>query len=136
MDAAIVVGGQIKVVVEIEETNVRPLYLCGKVFATALCHYSSRNRKRTDLADSMLFIQVIKEPEPENGAKPTAKVRQCEYLEKTINEIFKKLGNRVHLYSFHHGLSESFAPGTTGAAELRQQIVDFIDRPAQTKTIN
>jgi hypothetical protein len=83
----------------------------------------------------MLFIQVIKEPERKDGAKPSAKVLQCEYLEKTINEIFKKLENRVHVYSFHHGLSESFAPGTTGAAELRQQIVGFIDWPALPKTI-
>jgi hypothetical protein len=36
IDAALVVNGEIKVVVEIEYSNVRPLYLCGKVFATAL----------------------------------------------------------------------------------------------------
>jgi hypothetical protein len=134
VDAAIVFNDEIKVVIEIEETNVRPLYLCGKVFATALCNYSSRNGTRTPLAASMLFIQVIKEPERKVGAKPRAKVLQCEYLQKTINEIFRKLENRIHLYSFHHGLAESFAPDAEGATELRDEIVDFIDRPAP-KTI-
>jgi hypothetical protein len=36
VDAAIVVDGEIKIVLEIEESNVRPLYLCGKVFATSV----------------------------------------------------------------------------------------------------
>ena len=36
VDAALVVNGEIRVVIEIEFSNVRSLYLCGKVFATAL----------------------------------------------------------------------------------------------------
>ena|ERR1700685_3082045 len=136
VDAAIVFKDEIKVVIEIEETNVRPLYLCGKVLATALCNYSSRNGRKTLLADSMLFIQVIKEPERRDGAKASAKVQQCEYLEKKINEILTTVGNRVRKYCFHHGLAQSFAPQAVGAAELRQEILDFIDGPALLKTIN
>jgi hypothetical protein len=131
VDAAIVVDGEIKVVLEIEESNVRPLYLCGKVFATALCSYSSRGGRRTPIAASILFIQVIKLQKKAGSAK----LKQCEYLEATINQIFKKLENRVHTYSFHYGLAEDFITGT-GAQELRQEILDFMDRLAQPKTIN
>jgi len=38
VDAAIFVNGQIRVVLEIEENNVRSLCLCTKVFAAALCN--------------------------------------------------------------------------------------------------
>jgi len=71
----------------------------------------------------MLFIQVIRSPK-----KRSAKLKQCEYLEKTINQIFKTLDHRVHCYSFHHGLPESFQHGSDGEA-LRSEIAAFIDRP-------
>jgi hypothetical protein len=45
VDAAIVVNDEIRVLVEIEFSNIRPLYLCGKVFASALCNYYSRGKK-------------------------------------------------------------------------------------------
>jgi hypothetical protein len=62
-------------------------YICGKVFATALCNYSSRGGQRTPLAESLLFIQVIRTPTNENSSK----LQQCEYLERMINDIFKTL---------------------------------------------
>jgi hypothetical protein len=37
------------------------------------------------------------------------------------------LDNRVHSYSFHYGLPDSFLNGTDGQ-ELRQEILAFIDR--------
>jgi hypothetical protein len=131
VDAAIVVHGEIKIVLEIEESNVRPLYLCGKVFATALCSYSSRGGHRTPMSESMLFVQVIKASKNASSAK----LKQCEYLEATINEIFKKLENRVDSYSFHYGLAENFTNGND-AHELRKELLAFIDQPNISKTVN
>jgi hypothetical protein len=122
VDAAIIINGEITVVLEIEESNVRPLYLCGKVFATALCNYSSRGGHRVPMAPSMLFIQVIRSPK----SIKSAKLKQCEYLEKTINQIFRMLDHRVHSYSFHYGLPDSFQRGSDGEV-LRSEIAAFID---------
>jgi hypothetical protein len=36
VDAAIILNGEIKIVIEIEESNIRPLHLCGKALATAV----------------------------------------------------------------------------------------------------
>jgi len=129
VDAAIVVDGEIKVVLEIEESNVRPLYLCGKVFATALCNYCSRGRHRIPMAPSMLFIQVIISPKT-----TSSKLKQCEYLEKTINQIFRKLEHRLHTYSFHHAPADSFQRSDGEA--LREEIVAFIDRPKPSQQLS
>src|SRR5215469_11576704 len=124
VDAAVVVNGEIQVVLEIDESNVRPLYLCGKVFATALCNYSSRRGQRTPLAASLLFVQVIGTPKNEKSAK----LRQCDYLERTINSIFETLDHRVHRYSFHHGTPEGFSKGDDGRT-LCQEILTFLTSP-------
>jgi hypothetical protein len=36
VDAAVILNGEIKIAIEIEESNIRPLYLCGKVLATVV----------------------------------------------------------------------------------------------------
>jgi hypothetical protein len=136
VDAALVVRGEIKVVIEIEYSNVRPLYLCSKAFATALSNYHSRRRVRIPLADKMMFVQVLQyhEEQPYNWpeargkrkAKRTFKLPQYVYLEREINRLLHDTKSRVRRYVFHYGFSKSFALEGSDAEALRKEILDFL----------
>lgn len=120
VDAALVVNDEIRVLVEIEFSNVRPLYLCGKVFASTLCNYYSRRKQTIDLADSVIFVQMIQQFTSES------KRQQCEYLVKEINLVLESLESRVRPYVFHYGPHESFAVGKSDADDLRNEILNFL----------
>jgi hypothetical protein len=53
VDAAIILNGEIKIVIEIEESNIRPLHLCGKALATAVSRYYSGQHGRVPLSRAM-----------------------------------------------------------------------------------
>jgi hypothetical protein len=137
IDAALVVNGEIKVVVEIEYSTVRPLYLCGKVFATALSSYHSREKVRIPLADEMMFVQVIQfleeqsERQPRKRAKRTSRLPQCVYLEREINRLLQDTRSRIRRYVFHYASSGSFDIGGNDAQALKKEILDFL-RPSGT----
>jgi hypothetical protein len=136
VDAALVVNGEIKVVIGIEFSNVRSLYLCGKVFATALSNYHSRRKLRIPLADKMMFIQVIQHPDGQpqiwsevagkRKAKRTFRVPQYAYLEREINRLLQDTKSRIRRYVFHYGFSESFVLDGSDAKALKKEILDFL----------
>ena len=66
VDILIATEKEAKVIIEIEESNVKPIHLFGKFFATACseCYYDYDNKEDQplDFSDSVLFIQVLKTP--------------------------------------------------------------------------
>jgi hypothetical protein len=136
VDAALVVNGEIRVVIEIEFSDVPPLYLCGKAFAAALSNHHVREKTRIPLGDRMMFIQVIQylneQPLSWPGdkvrrkGKKTSKLPQYVYLEREINKLLQDTRSRVRRYVFHYGFSESFALGGSDARALKKDILDFL----------
>ena len=135
VDAAVILNDEIRVVMVVELSNVRPLYLCGKVFATALSNYHSR-KVRIPLADRMMFIQVIQhrdlqpriwsEAAGKRKAKRTYKLPQYVHLEREINRLLQDTKSRIRRYVFHYGFSKSFDFEGDDAEALKKEILDFL----------
>lgn len=135
VDAAVILNDEIRVVIAIELSDVRPIYLCGKVFATALSNYHSR-KFRIRLADRMMFIQVIQHPDLQpriwseaagkRKAKRTYKLPQYVHLEREINRLLQDTKSRIRRYVFHYGFSKSFDFEGDDAEALKKEILDFL----------
>src|SRR5450432_2399155 len=80
VDAAIAVDGEIKVVLEIEESNDRPVALCGKVTAVAMSKWCIHGGIKYSLSQSLFFVQMFLE----KPGKERSKHAQCLYLEAEI----------------------------------------------------
>jgi len=61
VDLLIMKDNNVRVIVEIEEANVTPIYICGKLLASALSSHFIHEKwgAPVEMGDSVLFIQVL-----------------------------------------------------------------------------
>jgi len=60
VDMLILRSNSIKVIIEIEESNVKPVQICGKLLASALSsHYIYGDDPPVPVDGSVLFIQIL-----------------------------------------------------------------------------
>lgn len=123
VDAAIVLEKEIKVVIEIDFSNVRPVALCGKVLGTAISNHFKRKKHRIPLSDSMLFIQVVQHATDKPQSR---KLEQCRYLEAEIGSCLVAAKNRITQYSFHYGMPEDFCGDARHGQAIREEITTFL----------
>jgi hypothetical protein len=123
VDAAIVFKNEIKVVVEIDASDLRPVALCGKVLATAISNHFRLGKVSIPLSDSLLFIQVVQHSADKTN---TSKLRQCKYMAREIKKCLVAAKNRITEYSFHYATTEDFAAEARHAHEIRQEITSFL----------
>jgi len=104
VDMLILKNNKVKVIFEIEESNVKPTQVCGKFLASAL----SKSYKYRDniywLDEEVLFIQILdylklenKSKHPENSKKPV----QWENLKKAIQNIIKSNYFKIKEYDIY-----------------------------------
>ena len=88
VDLLLLKNDEVKIIVEIEESDVKPTQICGKMLTSALSsHYIHQNsgNKPVKMADSVLFIQVV--DTSSLVIDRTAKVGQWRALEKSIRNV-------------------------------------------------
>lgn len=86
VDIMIIKFNKIRVIIEIEETDVKPTQICGKFLASALCsYYIPRDDKAVGMDDAVLFIQILDTSKLIKGK--THKIKQWENLEKSIKDV-------------------------------------------------
>jgi hypothetical protein len=123
VDASIAVRNEIKIVVEIEQSNITPVQFCGKVLATAASKYYAGRRGRYLLADSLLFIQIfLKKQTNENWSKR----QRCLHLQNSIRELLPSDRTRITRYCFHWGTADEYLHEPRHAQELIAEIQDFL----------
>jgi hypothetical protein len=123
VDAALVQNGEIRVVVEIEHSDIRPLYLCGKVLATAISQYGKYGDELLPISEKLLFLQVFaKRVEDEEWSK----LSQCRYLENQISQGLRKYMEGRLKCSFHFGTIEEFLSDPRHQEPLRQEILQHL----------
>ncbi len=91
-------NGKIKVIVEIEESDVKPTQICGKLLTSALSNfyiYESNANQSIGMADSILFIQIV---DTSKTFRTEAKRSQWKTLEKSINHILPIKGSKITMY--------------------------------------
>jgi len=108
VDLLILKDNKIRVIIEIEETDITPAQICGKFLTSSLSRYfihESENSIPIGMSDSVSFIQILNTARLKAGA---AKIEQWENLEKSIMNILPIEGSRIRRYKLIHGNVSDF----------------------------
>lgn len=114
---------KVKVIVEIEEANVKPLQVFGKFFSCALSQYFIHERKHNPpipMADSVLFVQIL--DTSKLSKDKTAKENQWRNIERSMQAVIPIKGSNFDHYRLFFGDSHDF--GANGAA--KGTLVDYL----------
>lgn len=121
VDILILKNGKIKVIFEIEESNVKPNQIFGKFLASALATYHIyRNSKAYGMNKSVLFIQILDTSNLK--IDKTKKIRQWVNIEKAIKGVIPLGKSRVDKYKLFYGKESDF--GIKG--EKREKLIRYL----------
>jgi len=113
VDLLILKDYKIRVIIEIEEANIKPTQICGKFLTSALSSYfihESENNKLIGMDDSVLFIQILDTSKLKEDK--TSKSGQWKEIQKSIQNILPVEDSRINKYRIFFGCSLDF--GTKG----------------------
>ena len=107
VDAVVLKDGQVKIIIEIEESDIRPVALTGKVIISAQASHYIHQRKSYPIAPRASFIQVIdtKKLSPESS-----KLAQCRNLIELIRNTLSASGRNMEYDIFHGDIAEFERP--------------------------
>lgn len=85
VDALALVASKVRIVVEIEESNIKPTQVFGKLLTSALATFFSHRAQGGEhhMHERVVFIQVLKGPQT---AGKSAKPAQFAYMKKAIRD--------------------------------------------------
>jgi hypothetical protein len=113
VDLLILKGNKIKIIVEIEESDIRPIHIFGKFLACALSsHYRSY-----EMDSSVTFIQILKLKE--NGSKSN-KSKQFDNIKESVQGIPKF--SKIKSYEIFYGDKSEFE------GEKGTKLINFIQK--------
>lgn len=115
VDMLILQKGKIRLIIEIEETNIKPTQVCGKFLTSALSKFYIHKKDCgiIKMADSVAFIQVL---DSSKLKVRSVKKNQFTNLEHSIQNIIPLKDSRINKYKLFVGKhDESF-----------QGMIDFI----------
>lgn len=116
VDALILKGGEVKVVVEIEEADIKPTHVCGKILTSAISKFYIYGDAKYPLSLRMLFVQVVDTSKLKPGSR---KEKQFDNLKASIQGAFPLKNGRMIEYAF-------FALDKRNEAKM-QELLDLID---------
>jgi len=99
VDLLVLKDNRIRMIVEIEESDVKPTQICGKLLTSALASYyihSSRNNEPVEMGESVTFIQIVDTSKLVEDR--TSKFDQWKALEKSIQNILPLKNSRINEY--------------------------------------
>lgn len=99
VDLLILKENKIRVIVQIEESNVKPTQICGKFLTSALASHYIHNSKRNEpigMDDSVTFIQIVDTSKLVKDR--TSKFKQWKTLEESINRIIPLKNSKITKY--------------------------------------
>ena len=118
---------KVKVIVEIEEANVKPVQVFGKFFTCALSPYFIHERKHDapiPMADSVLFVQILDTSKLKKDK--TDKVNQWRNIERSIQGVIPIKGSRFDHYRLFCGESRDFAANGAASGPLVECVRAFL----------
>jgi hypothetical protein len=127
VDLAILSGGAIRVLFEMEESNGSPTQVCGKFLTAALSTcliHDNRGGSPVTMARPGAFVQVVDTAR----LKPTsAKIAQWSNLERSIRSLLPLRG--ISNYRLYYGDLAGFRDLTAGpGADLLHHVVTTLQR--------
>jgi hypothetical protein len=113
-------GRRVQVIIEIEESGLKPSNVLGKFLASAFSsHFIARQGTLpVEISDSTSFIQIL--DTSSLNIEGTAKISQWEHLEQALQAIVGTLGGKIARYKLFYGNSQDFQ------ALKEEQLVRYI----------
>ena len=99
VDLIVLCNNKIRIIVEIEESNIKPTQVCGKFFTAALSKYfihESTNDEPIKMDEKVTFIQFLDISKLKRGK--TSKIEQWKNIENSIKEIIPLKGSKMGAY--------------------------------------
>jgi hypothetical protein len=109
VDLLVLKEDKIKIIVEIEESDLGPTQVCGKYLTSALSRYyihESMENRRIEMDDEVTFIQIM--DATNLNKEKTKKFGQWKNLEKSIRPILPVKGSNVTNYALFYGTVYNF----------------------------
>lgn len=124
VDILMLENNAIKVIIEIEEANVKPTQICGKYLTSALSHFFIHKSHGIIPMDSnVLFVQILDDSKLEDiSSKP----KQWENIEKEICRILPVHNSPIKMYKIIGGNKETFQGAGKKGVELVNTINAFL----------
>src|ERR1700733_3166050 len=120
VDAIVLKEGKVKIVIEIEERDIRPTALCGKVVVSCLASHFIHQGTSFPLAEDDMFLQVMDTSKLSSNA---SKLDQCRYLNEAIRKTLSTgVGNLREYELFYGDIAEFERP--EAQLELRDSLRD------------
>ena len=120
VDMIILKDGKVKVIIEIEESDIKPVQICGKFLVSALSNYFIHDRYGVvEMDDSVLFLQILDSSKLKHDR--TSKLEQFRNLEKSIRSVIPLKGSSIDSYRIFYGDVPEFANG-----EVKNELIDCI----------
>jgi hypothetical protein len=98
VDLVLLKENKIRVIIEIEESNVKPTQICGKFLTSALAKYyihENKENKPVEMYDYVTFIQIV---DASKLKKNSAKRKQWRALERSIQGILPLRNSKITHY--------------------------------------
>jgi len=117
VDILIMKNGKIKVIFEIEESDVKPTQICGKFLTSALSsYYIDKEDNKYPMDNSVLFIQIL--DTSKLNVDKTSKLKQWAHIEESIQKNILVKESRIQKYKLFSYNKKKFTEKTKEAQEL------------------
>jgi len=106
VDLLILQEDKIRIIVEIEESDIKPTQICGKFLTSALSknYIHKKDNGSKEMSESVAFIQVVDTSRLKDGSK---KIKQILQLKESISQILPLKGRPVNKYELYFGTEKS-----------------------------
>ena len=106
VDILILKDDKIKVILEIEESNIKPLHLFGKFLASAMADHYIYDGESMSKDDGVLFVQIL---DTSSLDEKSSKIGQFGNVEESIDGMVPLGG--ISEYVLFHGSMDGFVSG-------------------------
>ncbi len=118
VDLLIVKSNKIKVIIEIEQANIKPTQVCGKFLTSALSSFyihENKDRNNFGMDEKVLFIQILDTSKLKEGSD---KIEQWKNIENSIKQIIPVGDSKIRKYSLFYGDVSEFSINGAKRKEL------------------
>jgi len=127
VDLLVQKGNKVKVIIEIEESNVTPIQLFGKLLASALSRcYVHDGAAPVMMDDSILFVQIVDTSKLKK--ERSSKVTQWINIERSIRRVLPIRSSGICCYRLLYGDAKEFTPDSEKGKTLLTCIQTFLHR--------
>ena len=103
VDILIIKNDLIQIIIEIEETNIKPTQILGKFGTSLIAKYHSHyntNSNKIMMSNDVLFIQIL---DKKTLKAATSKIDQGQYIQESISRILPSLDSNIKSYRLIYG---------------------------------